>query len=349
MATVRTYRLPGFLAAFIIVTGTVGTLGLLRIDESRLRKLDIKAIADGRAGSAVQAAFDDAVLFRKAAVAAAAALRHSLFGEGFAGVLPGVDGWLFSSEEFERDLGYLDGAFDETVAHARDTLVKQGIRLVVAVVPSKTRVMQDKLGHIRIPEAVEDRYEAILVTLERLSVPAVDLLTALSSSGAAAEPFLRADSHWSPEGARSAADAVAGVVKALAPDLPSAGVRTETAGETVRDGDLMAFMPKLGTSTRPLPPPQAIPSYETTIDSGTGLFGSQVIPAALVGTSYSAEKAFHFEGFLKQALSADVLNLASVGKGPFVPMDQALEGTVLADSGVRVVVWEIPERYVPVN
>jgi hypothetical protein len=28
-------------------------------------------------------------------------------------------------------------------------------------------------------------------------------------------------------------------------------------------------------------------------------------------------------------------------------MDQALAGTVLADSGVRVVVWEMPERYVP--
>ena len=349
MATVRTYRLPGFLAAFILVTGTVGTLGLLHIDESRLKKLDTKAIADGRAGSAVQAAFDDAVPFREAAVAAVAALRYSLFGEGFAGVLPGAEGWLFSSEEFERDLGYLDGAFDETVARARDTLAERGILLVVAVVPSKTRAMKGMLGHIRIPDAVEARYEAILDTLDRLAIPAIDLLAALSPGREAGEPFLRADSHWSPEGARSAADAVAGVVKALAPDLPSARVRTVAVGETVRDGDLMSFMPKRGTSTRTLPPPQTLPAYETTVDSSAGLFGTQVIPAALVGTSYSAEKAFHFEGFLKQALSADVLNLAAVGKGPFVPMDQALAGTVLADSGVRVVVWEMPERYVPLD
>jgi alginate O-acetyltransferase complex protein AlgJ len=68
---------------------------------------------------------------------------------------------------------------------------------------------------------------------------------------------------------------------------------------------------------------------------------------AIVGTSYSAEPAFHFEGFLKQALSADVINLALEGKGPFKPMDEALQGTILEDTGVRVVVWEIPERYVP--
>jgi alginate O-acetyltransferase complex protein AlgJ len=160
---------------------------------------------------------------------------------------------------------------------------------------------------------------------------------------------LRADSHWSPEGARIAASAVAATIRSLAPDLPKTSVRTDRVGETVREGDLMSFMPKRGTSARPLPPPQTLQTYETAVDSGAGLFGAQVIPVALVGTSYSAEEAFHFEGFLKQALSADVLNLSAVGKGPFAPMDEALEGTALIDAGVQVVVWEIPERYIPVD
>ena len=347
MATGQTYRLPKSLVAFIIVMGTAGLIGLLRIDIDSLRRLDISALADGRAESALQAAFEESVPFRKAAVAASAAVRHSLFGEGFSGVLPGADGWLFSSEEFERNLGYLEGTFDDTVTRARDELAERGIGLVVAIVPSKTRAMPDQLGNIRIPKAAIPRYESVIDRLEGLSVSAVDLLKAFSSAGLGAELFLRADSHWSPEGAKIAASAVAATVRSVVPDLPMSSVRTERVGDIIRDGDLMSFMPKRGTSARPLPPPQTLQTYVTTVESGAGLFGAQVIPVALVGTSFSAEQAFHFEGFLKQALSVDVLNLSAVGKGPFTPMDEALEGTILADAGVRVVVWEIPERYIP--
>jgi len=112
-----------------------------------------------------------------------------------------------------------------------------------------------------------------------------------------------------------------------------------------REGDLMSYLPKRGTTRRPLPAPEAVPGYGTYADSGAGLFGSAEIPVALVGTSYSAEPAWHFDGFLKRELGTDVLNLSESGNGPFKPMDAALSSGVLEANGVRLVLWEIPERY----
>ncbi|MEN0001344.1 MAG: alginate O-acetyltransferase, partial [Pseudomonadota bacterium] len=63
------------------------------------------------------------------------------------------------------------------------------------------------------------------------------------------------------------------------------------------------------------------------------------------GTSYSAVPAFHFEGFLKQALSADVVNAAAIGQGPFKPMEDFLVTLDALTTPPSQVIWEIPERY----
>jgi len=341
----KKHSLP--LLTFTVATGIVGVWTMASLDTGKLHGMEAVAIANGQAGTALQSSFDGSVPFRKFAIAATASLRHSVFGEGFQGVLAGSDGWLFSAEEFEEDLGYLDGGFDELVAAVHDTLATRGIGLVVVVVPSKTRILESRLGRIRIPETVGGRYQALLEILNGLSVPKVDLVSVFAAYQGDEELYLRTDSHWSQAGAKQAAESTALVVRSIVSDLPTATVSTTTTGQTMREGDLMSYLPARGTSLRPIPPPESMPTLETVVDSGAGLFDTPSIPVAIVGTSYSAEPAFHFEGFLKQALSADVINLALEGKGPFKPMDEALQGTILEDTGVRVVVWEIPERYVP--
>lgn len=350
------------IVALIACTGAVGAISAIRMAESapsvasapaagaRGRGAGMAALLDGEAEAAFQARFEKALPFRKAAVSIMAAARYDLFGEGFRGVMIGDDGWLFSSEEFEADLGYAEEDFGRLVARVRDDLAARGLTLAVAVVPSKSRIMAERLGTRRMPPSLEPRYAAMIEVLRGLSVPAADLESALGATRDRGQaPFLRTDTHWSIDGAKAAANEAARTILEALPGLETAAVSTAMTGEAEREGDLLSYLPERGASARPLPPPDRVGVYETVVDSGAGLFGAQTIPVALVGTSYSAEPDFHFEGFLKEALSADVLNLSSEGEGPFVPMERALSGTALADSGVRVVLWEIPERYVPMG
>jgi alginate O-acetyltransferase complex protein AlgJ len=66
---------------------------------------------------------------------------------------------------------------------------------------------------------------------------------------------------------------------------------------------------------------------------------------ALVGTSYSAQPSWNFHGALQEALGEDVGNYAKEGLGPFAPMFEYLRSKDFAQAPPRLVLWEIPERY----
>ena len=93
------------------------------------------------------------------------------------------------------------------------------------------------------------------------------------------------------------------------------------------------------------PADEAIDTFESTVNASADLFGDAPLPVALIGTSYSAKREFHFEGFLKHALQADVLNASLVGQGPFAPMDTFLADLDALSTPPSLVLWEIPERF----
>ncbi|MBX9755308.1 MAG: alginate O-acetyltransferase, partial [Pseudomonadaceae bacterium] len=84
--------------------------------------------------------------------------------------------------------------------------------------------------------------------------------------------------------------------------------------------------------------------------AGAGdLFSDSQVPVALVGTSYSANPRWNFLGALRQALGSDVLNYAEDGHGPLLPMLKYLQSAGLKDSPPQLVIWEFPERYLPMS
>jgi alginate O-acetyltransferase complex protein AlgJ len=161
--------------------------------------------------------------------------------------------------------------------------------------------------------------------------------------------YLRTDTHWTPQGARTAADVLA---QAIVPLLVKHGstrlpFSAHDAGERVVEGDLLKFIP-LGPWQRLGPAPDRVTQTVTTLEgdsAASDLFADLDIPVALTGTSYSIAAVSDFEGALKVALQADVLNVAAEGQGPFAPMEAYLASTAIDEARPAVVVWEIPERY----
>jgi alginate O-acetyltransferase complex protein AlgJ len=338
----------GVFIAFLIAGAVGAAVGIMRpVDNPEPLQLTARQVIDGTPGQRVEDRLEANLPLRDFAVTAAATFRYLAVREGEPGVVVGRDGWLYTREEFERHSGdqhelslRLTYMIDVAVA-----LEARGVGLVIALIPSKARVVPDPLPDRLARLADHPRYETALGRLREHGLAAPDLRPALSSIPAA---FLRTDTHWTPEGARVAALEIAAAARSAGAE-PAAGVRfaTTRAGTLEVTGDLMSFLtlgplaPAFGY------PPESVRHFETSMTGrpALGLFDTPSIPVSLVGTSYSADPRWNFSGALMQSLNLDVLDISSEAVGPFAPMADYLGGPAFAEVKPDFVVWEVPERY----
>lgn len=329
-------------------------LGVAAAAGSRMVPFDAPPGADwfdGRLARAFESHYDERFPGRTLATNTWAAMDYLLFDEGRPGVVVGREGWLYTEEEFKA---YPEGA-DTVATHlalvpwVRDQLARQGTQLVVALVPSKARIYPEFLG-ARHPAALHaGLYGHARATLRASGIVAPDLEAALAACKRRTPAFLRTDTHWTPAGARCAADAV----RAAAGFSGQARYRTRTESVEVLHGDLLSFLPLAPYFSSLLPPPEQIDVRRTervagASDPAQALLGEAAAPpVVLVGTSYSADPRWNLTGALQEALRDDVINYAAKGQGPFLPMLDFLMNAGDLPAPPRLVVWEIPERYLP--
>ncbi|MFP7753610.1 alginate O-acetyltransferase [Thermodesulfobacteriota bacterium B35] len=283
-----------------------------------------------------------------------AAIAYVLFAEGRPGVVVGRQGWLYTDEEF-RTYPQADsriGVNLETIARVADLLGRRHIRLVMAVVPAKARIYPEYVAGRR-PAPVQVRmYDRLLAMLRRAAIPAPDLRVALSAGRTGGQVFFRTDTHWTPYGAEVAAHALAEVIRRnrLLPPGRQQYV-TERLAPRSHAGDLLAYLPLDPWCSFLLPPADILVERKTRHRSDDAddllLAGPQPVAVALVGTSYSADPRWNFAGALRRELRRDLVNYAEKGEGPVEPMLRYLRSDDFADMPPALVLWEFPERYLP--
>ncbi len=326
--------------------GFVGALALVgALSHSGAGPLPQADVIKGEFQSAYEDSFKAANPLKDIAVGAFASIRYGLLNEASPGAIVGRDGWLFTAEELEVHDNFDANIHDAAarIAEVRDELAAKGVRLIAAVVPDKADIYEDKLGLER-PQHVRGRLAKFNGYLDLIGVDRIDAANALRVASADGETFMRDDTHWSPLGARAVADAIGR--RLAGADIAHVNVETTALSGTSFDGDLLSFVPTGPFRGQVGPAQQTIQQFDTTVEAAGGLFGDATVDVALIGTSYSAKSEWHFEGFLKQALSADVLNLSMEGQGPFAPMDAFLAGDILKTTPLKLVIWEIPVRYI---
>ena len=326
----------------------IGIAGLIAMDNGA--DYSLTEIMTGVSAVDFQKRFDDAVPLKPLGISFWSSLRYSLFKEGFSGVLIGDDGWLFTSEEYETALGDYrieDNVFN-VICDVKEKLEENGIRLFIIPVPSKNRIYKDKTGRYPVPDPVDVRYAGILECLDAIDAEYADLAGTFIPLSRTERLYYKTDTHWTEAGAKLAAALTAFSIDTAiqGTELPVRNFKTERTGETSITGDLITYLPHSQQEEYGTEPLTVIQTVEDD-PPVTGLFDAPVIPYALVGTSYSSDRRWGFAGFLKEALHSDVMDVSQEGKGPFAPMEEILQNTVLLDSGVRCVLWEIPERYIP--
>ena len=331
-------------------------LGVAAAAAARVEPVDLPSPGgwlDGRAAKAFESHYDERFPGRTLGTNLWAAIDYVLFDEGRPGVVVGADGWLYSDEEFKTYAGA-----DATVAThlalvpwVRDELARQGTQLVVALVPAKARIYPEHLGGRRPAALHEGLYARGLDALRRHGIVAPDLVRTMEGCKNEQPAYLKTDTHWTAAGARCAALAVraAAGVEPAGPERYR--TRTLAAAEPHR-GDLLNFLPLDPYFAALLPRPEPIERRQTErVDdagAGQGLLDDTGVPAVvLVGTSYSADPRWNLTGALQDALQEDVANHAAEGKGPFAPMLDYLLNSEDLPAPPRLVIWEIPERYLP--
>ncbi len=318
---------------------------------------DFKTVWDraltGRAAAAFEKDFTKDLPLRDAMKDAWGRLDFDLFQEGRSGVVIGRDGWLFSKEETGCERGWeqrLSHHLDMIAAVARQ-VEAQKTRLILVPVPAKARIYADKLIEADDFSACRRNvYDWMMRTALAENIAVADPLAAYREIrvGDKDPLFLRTDTHWTPAGAKVAAQTVAQAASVF----PSAWARVKfkTQGGESRDykGDLLRYLPGVGED---FIAPDRLQRFETMPvlsrqpQSEADLFVETKADIVLVGTSYSANPDWNFEGALKEAMSADILNVSDEGKGPFIVMEKYLQSESWQDAPPKLIVWEIPERY----
>lgn len=273
-------------------------------------------------------------------------------------VRQGCPGWLFLADEWQFNPN-AEEAWRERIALAQRVVAaweRRGVRVVMAVVPDKTRIEDaQRCGLVR-PDRLALRYDRWLDAMRAAGVSVVDLRPALLGvQRELSAAFDRTDTHWRWQGARASAAAVAETLKAQG-FRPSHGWRMSYAvgAAAPRWGDLVRLAGIDALPPRWLPPPDTVESlrFDVTAESQGGVLTEDALfgdaPAAptigLVGTSFSRNA--HFADFLAWAAGAEVANLARDGGGFAQSMHDAWQRWAdgNTDTPVQWIVWETTER-----
>ncbi len=273
-------------------------------------------------------------------------IQWNLTGDLGASVRGGCGDWLFLTDELDV---YPDAAksalFRAQLAGLLEQRLQQrGIKLLLVVVPDKTRIENAHLCGLQRAGGFDNRIVNWLATLK--SVATLDLTATLVATPG--ERYYHTDTHWNEAGANAAAQAVA---KRLA-ELGWAGM---TPGSQVtlnpvlspRSGDLvhLAGLDGLPGYLRPKVEMAQVTRVTPVQVASDDLFGDAGLPTiALMGTSYSRNS--NFAPLLEHHLGEPVANVARDGGDFAGAAIDFFAGSTFRSNPPKVIVWEVPERVI---
>jgi len=272
----------------------------------------------------------------------------------------GRDGWFFYRpavqyliEPWSPEGGQTQGNVFDAIISFRDGLAKRGIQLLVMLAPNKASVypemLADRAGEHAGP--INATTTDIVTRLKQAGVEIVDLFEVYDlAKRRAGSPacYLAQDSHWSPDGMRLAAEAVANRLVDLG-WIEKRPTRYETRSARVeRHGDVLRMM-RVPQVERLFEPQRMDCTQVVDAETGQLYADDPNSPVLVLGDSFL--RIFERDepgsgGFVAHLASNLGFGLSSIvsdgGASTLVRQQLARRPALLR--GKTVVVWEFVER-----
>lgn len=272
----------------------------------------------------------------------------------YATLIPGKDGWIFRTKNDFRSDWAISNDVTQHILGLQEAMRTHNAELVIIMPPVRGMIHvsemleKDKKTYgLDNPEASWNAYESFINDAKNAGINIVGI----NRDEVNDKFFYKRNHHWSAEGARVAAQKVAENIKNLSEytDIPKIKyVSKPLEPKNYKSSYDGAFQKICGTKV----PPEMAQNYETTpadnAASQQALFDDKAEPqVVLLGTSNSVPDSSqaNFEGFLKEYLSADVMNMAVAGAGIDTSIISYMNSAHYKDSKPKIVVWEIPGYY----
>lgn len=343
--------------ALLLITGALTTAIALSLDKLTLLPpaRDWTSFIHGEVSQKIVIALREAPL-PKALANTERGVSWVLAGDLGPRVRQGEANWLFLNDELVVNKNPLASAElrAKEIIKVRDVLANKGIKLLVLVVPDKSRVESSHLGNLQRSTAFLNRASHWVNNLLLANVEVIDFYPSLASLRASGvNTFLRTDSHWTEQGAARAAILTANKIKLLAiSPIPLQITEINSLPLVPRNGDLvrLAGVNWLPSSLQPLPESVQQSTFKTlpnanakNTETADDLFGDADLPnIALIGTSFS--RTSNFVPFLEHHLQAKIGNFAKDGGNFAGAAQDYFKSASFINTPPKLVIWEIPER-----
>ena len=286
------------------------------------------------------------------------ASAYECSGYEFSSALPSVegkDGVFFRTFADLRMQHPMDQRTIVQLGKLAAVLKENGTTLVYVTIPAKSQVMVDYLPeHTKDygfdPEMAQMIYTDIITRMSGVGIIAPDIMTALQGVTGDEMPFFGADFHWTSQGARAAAQAIADQIKAdpAYADLTPSHFESKPIGKEVAFSGMRRSLQSFCKDA--LPPTETMAYKTTLVEGNTGdgaaldIFASSSasVPAVLIGTSFSDSPINNFAGFLNEFTGLDVVNYAITGGNQFGAITSYMTSNEFKEQRPRFLIWENP-------
>ena len=266
--------------------------------------------------------------------------------------IEGKDGFFFRvMADLRMQNSFTDAAADQLAALSA-ALEANGTTLIYVPIPTKGQTLAAFLPETAAlygfdTTIAQEVYRDIVARLGARGVTAVDLIPALTTTDGEHPTFFQADFHWTSEGARNAAQAIATAMTALpgSAELTRKSYTSEPTGEETPVSTMRRTLQPFCADALPVPKTTGYVTREVEDPNATlDIFGSDGDAAriALVGTSFSEAGPQNFAGFLQEFTGLEVVNYSVTGGNQFGAILSYLTSAEFYENRPRYLIWENP-------
>ncbi|MDA1101272.1 MAG: hypothetical protein O2967_20080 [Proteobacteria bacterium] len=269
----------------------------------------------------------------------------------------GRDGWLFFSNA-ELKMHFMPPGIKEVQALLRRTVQRlnaRGTTLIFLPLPSRALMHPDKIDPDNllfkkyVASEAQKQFRQYISAMAKAGVVTIDLTLDVGREETGSTFYMATDAHWSAEGARLAAKAIANTLRRHSSyaKLKKVKYSLKEVRQFKKNGSIKIYLEKI---CGPIDLQETVKVYEAVPDVNLQMSGMQNPAIVVTGTSNGHSNVRHghsysFPEFLAYYTDLPIANYSNVGGHNFGALLEFLRSDDFMNHPPRFLVWETPFNF----